>query len=159
MSLYATQFMTLAERIKSEEYKGDNTLFSQIYEMAEEIVLRKGDTLFTNEFDKLKNIISTTKPFVMDLDHRVNELHAWTDLMKRALNENIVEYLSEELKAELCSRAGEFDDGVDIFVFENIHNLTATQVCQIYLAQTIGFYYIIDEGMEFEFNGVFEAFK
>ena len=159
MSTYATQFMALASRIKNEEFKGDNSLFSQIYEMAEEIVLRKGDILFSAEFEKLTNIINTTKPFVMDLDHHVNELHAWANLMKRSLDAGVVEYLSEELSTELVTRAGQFDDGVDVFVFENIHSLTETQVCQIYLAQTISFYYIIDEGMEFDFDGVFAAFK
>lgn len=150
MNNVAEDFKTFAMRIKEQPNSEPYDLCVNLYEHAEEVVLANGVGGFEREFSLLKEIINTTPPVPLDLSVGIDEKHAWYEMMSRALNKGVVEELSEEQKSSLLSLVGTYDDGVDIWIANNIDDLSVNQINQIYLAQTIGFYYYFSNLSEFE---------
>lgn len=145
-------FSNLAEKVKIQTSDDDicDTM-CQLYELAEEVIVAKGGTLFKEEFSKLQSVVKNNKPVVLDLTaNSIPEHKAWSRLMILALEAEVVENLLTEQKDNLVELAGSYDDGVDIFIMKNRDGLTPKQISQIYLAQTISFYYVHEESIELD---------
>lgn len=153
MTQFENQLLDVCTAIKNSE-ELDTGLMCNAYETAEEVVVCDNLELFAKEVARLKEVVKTNKPFVLNLAEEINEYHAWKELMQRAIKGEVVENLSGLQALNLLQMCFEYDDGVDIFIFENRKSLTVEQICQIYIAQTASFYYVFSDSDEHTFDGV-----
>lgn len=144
------EFNNRIEQLKTLEFRESQEIYAEVYEYAEEVMLQNGAGGYEKEFNILKEIIKTTEPVVLDPKNNITETYAWSEMMKRALEAQVIEDLTEEQRSTLLELVGTYDDGVDVWVCENLDNLNNQQIAQIYLSQTIGFYYYFGSLPQFE---------
>ena len=145
-------FKSLALRLKELGAEGADLCFN-LYDLSEQVIMVDGVGGFEKEYALLKEIIDTTEPVAIVLGSETrNEKYAWKEMMTRALDKGVVDDLTEAQKEGLIEYSGKSDDGLDIWILDNLDDLSANQINQIYLAQVIGFYYYYPSMEEFSLD-------
>lgn len=134
----------------------------EIYEHAEEMVAVKFEGGYEREYGLLRNIIHTHKPFILDLEKGIDEHSAWSHWLNVCLEEGVIEGLTDSQVIELKGKAAKYDDYVESFLFDNLADISEKQIAQLYLAQTISFYYLFEneeiENLDHVASGVIKLY-